>query len=268
MNDDLIYSREDEKPLESFVSDGGYVGIFRTSACVGDSLSSGEFEAKNAKGENLYFDCYEYSWGQCLARMAGVKVHNFSRGGMTAREYMSGFANKFGFWRPELAADAYVIALGVNDLLHRDIAPGTIDDVCLEDYRKNGDSFYGQYAAIIQRYREIAPSAKIFLSTMLRNEGESEKRITLKKRHCEILRELAEKFEGVYVMDIYTYGPILDARFRENYNLNGHLSPTGYIFLAKMFTSYIDYIVRHNMSDFRYVGLTGYDYVTPESLEN
>lgn len=264
MNDALIYSREDEMPLESFVSDGGYVGIFRTIACVGDSLASGEFEVPDQNGNPIYLDRYEYSWGQNLARMAGVTVHNFSRGGMTAREYMSTFANKFGFWRPALAADAYIIALGINDLLHRDIAPGTIDDVCFEDYRRNADTFYGQYAAIIQRYREIAPDSKIFLSTMLRNDGESEKRVALKLRHREILLELAEKFPCVYVMDIYTHGPLIDARFKQSYNLNGHLSAAGYIFLAKMFTSYIDYVIRHNIEDFKYVGLAGYDYVAPQ----
>ena len=32
---------ENELPLQNIVSDGCYCGIFRTIACVGDSLSSG-----------------------------------------------------------------------------------------------------------------------------------------------------------------------------------------------------------------------------------
>ena len=39
-----IIGTPDEKPLDRIVSDGGFVGIFRTIACVGDSLASGEFE--------------------------------------------------------------------------------------------------------------------------------------------------------------------------------------------------------------------------------
>ena len=35
---------ENEKPLENLVTDGGFTGIFRTIGCIGDSLSSGEFE--------------------------------------------------------------------------------------------------------------------------------------------------------------------------------------------------------------------------------
>ena len=36
---------KNEKPLDNLVTNGGFTGIFRTIACVGDSLSSGEFES-------------------------------------------------------------------------------------------------------------------------------------------------------------------------------------------------------------------------------
>ena len=32
---------ENEKPLDRIVTDGGFCGIFRRIACIGDSLSSG-----------------------------------------------------------------------------------------------------------------------------------------------------------------------------------------------------------------------------------
>ena len=62
----------EEKPLDTLCTDGGMSGIFRTVGCVGDSLSSGEFEATNEAGEKTYHDMFEYSWGQYLARMAGA----------------------------------------------------------------------------------------------------------------------------------------------------------------------------------------------------
>ena len=37
--------REREKPLDKMAVGGGFCGIFRTIACIGDSLSSGEFES-------------------------------------------------------------------------------------------------------------------------------------------------------------------------------------------------------------------------------
>lgn len=70
---------EGEKPLDNIVSDGGFCKIFRTIGCIGDSLSSGEFQSLNQHGQVGYHDYYEYSWGQFMAREAGVKVYNFFR---------------------------------------------------------------------------------------------------------------------------------------------------------------------------------------------
>ncbi|MBR2965306.1 MAG: SGNH/GDSL hydrolase family protein [Clostridia bacterium] len=259
---ELIYGKKDEKPLDTLVSDGGFVGILRTIACVGDSLSSGEFQAYKPDGENLYVDRYEYSWGQFMARMAGVKAYNFSKGGMTAKTYMESFANGMGYWNPTLAADAYIVALGVNDLFNRKMTPGTIDDVCFEDYTKNADTFYGNYAAVLQKYRHIAPNSKLFLVTMPKKTRDYRvpELMELKVRHREILTELAEKLDGTYVVDLFEYGPEPTEELMRDLYLNGHMSPTGYVVIAKMITSYIDYIIRHNMQDFKYVGLTGYEY--------
>lgn len=73
-----------DNPMESFISDGGYTGIFRKIACIGDSLASGQFESTNEDGSKGYHDMYEYSWGQYIARTAGCTVYNFSHGAMTA----------------------------------------------------------------------------------------------------------------------------------------------------------------------------------------
>ena len=60
---EYINGTKDEKPLDRIVTDGGFCGIFRTIGCIGDSLSSGEFESKNADGSTGYHDFYDYSWG-------------------------------------------------------------------------------------------------------------------------------------------------------------------------------------------------------------
>ena len=78
---------EKEKPLDTLVKDGGFCGIFRRIGCVGDSLSSGEYEIVNEDGTKSYYDLYEYSWGQFISYTTGSKVYNFSRGGMTASWY-------------------------------------------------------------------------------------------------------------------------------------------------------------------------------------
>ena len=78
-----------------------------------DSLSSGEFESHDHEGNVLYHDMYEYSWPAILQRLTSTVYHNYSRGGMTAKEFYESWADKNGFWQPQ---QAYIIALGNNDI--------------------------------------------------------------------------------------------------------------------------------------------------------
>ena len=133
---------KNEKPLDRIVTDGGFCAIFRKIACIGDSLSSGEFESIKKDGTKGYHDFYEYSWGQYIARSTGANVYNFSAGGMTAKNYMENFADSKGFWDISKACQAYIIALGVNDM-NSDIELGTTDDICKDDYLKNKKTFVG-----------------------------------------------------------------------------------------------------------------------------
>lgn len=51
---------KNDGPFDNIVTNGGYCGIFRKIACVGDSLSSGEFESL-MNGEKGYHDYMDYS---------------------------------------------------------------------------------------------------------------------------------------------------------------------------------------------------------------
>ena len=115
---------ENEKPLDRIVTDGGFCAIFRTIACIGDSLSSGELESIDADGTKRYNDFYEYSWGQFIGRSCGSKVYNFSQGGMTAKTYMEVFADNKGFWGTDKLAQS-ALELGITLKSH---AYGEADD--------------------------------------------------------------------------------------------------------------------------------------------
>ena len=93
MDWNLKFYNENEKPLDNLVSGYSHTSVFRRIAFIGDSLSSGEFETIKEDGTHGYHDHFEHSWGQYLARMCGSKVLNFSRGGMTAKEYCGSFAD-------------------------------------------------------------------------------------------------------------------------------------------------------------------------------
>ncbi|MEE1186849.1 MAG: SGNH/GDSL hydrolase family protein [Acutalibacteraceae bacterium] len=251
-------TKNNEKPLDNIVNDGGYTAIFRTISCIGDSLSSGEFESVKEDGTKSYHDIFEYSWGQFLARTCGSCVYNMSRGGMTAKEYIDSFADSNGFFDAKYASQAYIMALGVNDLFGIKQPVGTTDDINFDDPSENNtDTFAGCYAYIIQKYKSIQPRSKFFLVTMPRDNGVSAEFDELKKEHSRLLYELAEKFDNTYVIDLNRYAPVYDESFKEQFYLGGHLNPMGYILTAKMIASYIDYIIRHNMNDFREVGFIG-----------
>ena len=252
----------DEKPLEHLVTDGGYTSIFRTIACVGDSLASGEFETFDPeKNERHFYDMFPYSWGQYLARMAGCTVHNFSRGGMTASEYCKGYAEEKGWWNPALAAQAYIVGLGANDLFGAHQPLGEMSDIHPEDPEQNADTFTGWYAKLIMKYKAIQPDAKFFLVTLAREThwqaDEDNPMARAVAAHAARLRELADYFDNTYVIDLHTYAPPHDRPFFERFYLHGHMNPMGYRIIAEQIGSYIDYIIRHNPRDFVNVPFIG-----------
>ena len=256
MNIEDLLKDENEKPLDVLKTDGGFCGIFRTIGCVGDSLASGEMESLNEKGEKGYHDYYEYSWGQYIARNIGAKVYNFSKGGMTAREYCESFAEANNFWSPVKACQAYIIALGVNDITKYGTELGNISDIDLSDCKNNKKTFTGYYAQIIQRLKEIQPKARFFIMTMPLGDKD-EKRIEAGNRHQEILYELTDLFEYTYVLDFRKYAPVYDEEYKKRFCLGGHLNAAGYILTARMVETYIDYIIRHNMEDFAQTAFIG-----------
>ena len=252
-----LFIGADEKPLDRLVDGYSNTSIFRTIGFIGDSLSSGEFESRDGEGNPGYHDYYEYSWGQYIARKNGLTAYNFSRGGMTAKEYMESFAEKNGFWNPALACQAYVIALGVNDVINLGMEIGSLSDIDPEDWRNNRPTFIGYYLQIIARIKEeIQPQAKFFFMTMMHHDEDS-MRDEKRRKHAEAIYEIAEYFDNSYVIDLYQYGPRYDAEYEKNYSLYGHLNAMGYILTAKIVDSYIDYIIRSNPDDFRRVPFIG-----------
>lgn len=251
------YFNENEQPLDSIPADGGFTGIFRTIACVGDSLSSGEYEIITPDNVRHYFDIFDTSWGQYLARIAGTTVYNFSRGGMTAKEFVQGFGSAMGYWDPSKAAQAYIIALGCNDLFGLREEVGSLDDVHDDDPSQNTDNFAGWMGRLIARYKEISPDAKFFLMTMpLETEDQDELRLA----QGRLMYAFAEHYTNTYVLDFAKYMPRYDEKMHERFFMEGHLTPAGYLLTGRLVAAYIDYIIRHNLHDFDRVGLINKEY--------
>ncbi len=256
MNTEMFYTfDENEKPLDRMPSGGGFCGILESVGCIGDSLASGEFESISADGVKGYHDMFYYSWGQFMAREAGFTARNFSRGGMTAKEYLESFGQANGFFDSSLACKAYIIALGVNDILNQHQPTGRFGDSA------DSGSFAGYFGELVRRYRQISPGAKFFFVTMPKQDAADD---ALRREHAELMYDFARGYDNSYVIDLYRYAPPYTGQFREKFFLGGHMNPCGYRLTAKFFISYIDYIIRHNMEDFMQMGFIGTDFSYPQ----
>jgi lysophospholipase L1-like esterase len=262
-----FYKREGEKPLDNMVTNGGLCGIFRTVACIGDSLSSGELESM-MNGQPGWHDYYEYSWGQYIARDAGCTVYNFSRGGMNAEWYCKEFAAQKGFYDESLKAQAYIIALGVNDtteVMNGNIELGSLADIDAENPENNKPTVIGYYAKIISDYKRIQPKAKFFLMTMPKEYNVEGRRLELYEELSDMIRELPNIFDNCYILDMRKYSPEHDEEFKRNFWLAGHLNASGYRIFALMVESYIDYVIRNYPDDFTQAGFIGTEFYNENS---
>ena len=217
---DYINVNKSELPLETLVSDGGYCGIFRTVGVIGDSLSSGEFEGTDENGNTTWTDMYDYSWGQVMARDTGRKVYNFSKGGLTAEGFltwtseMASNPDKLGFgaFDDDKKCQAYIIALGVNDLLVKNEPVGTTADININNPEQNAKTFAGWYGKIISKLKAIQPEARIFLMTMPQDVDDSEAVKKLKVEHKNLLIDMKDLFgQYTYVLDFNTYAPTTES---------------------------------------------------------
>ena len=251
-----------ENPLQILREDGGYTCIFRTLGCIGDSLSSGEFEATSEEGVKSYHDYYEYSWGQFIARRCGLKAYNFSRGGLTAR-YFHDFAGYGAFFAPERVCQGYVVALGVNDVTQlvrkSEVYDGfgSMDDVDFSNCHANKNTFVGQYIRILQRIRMAQPKARIFLVTIPRQKNEEEEVAKMRERHAEFVRSLPNTFDFTYVIDLRKYLSTFLEEGCEKYFLGGHMSPMGYAYMATVISTYMDWVIQKYPDDFKQIPFLG-----------
>lgn len=245
---------------------GSRIRIFRSLGCIGDSLSSGEFEYESDKEKN-FWDCYEHSWGKHIERMTGVPVTNFSRGGMTAIRMYQDADTKSGenadidrLFDPDYTKQGYFIALGVNDIKGPDVLKSSYggrvgnaeEDICLSNYKRNGESFVGWYAKIIQRLQAIQPEAKFFLVTMPKAEtdhGEA--------AYADAIRGIADTLPNCYVIDLYRDAPVYDGDFRKKYFISGHMNALGYLLTARLILRCADRIIQENAADFKEVSYIG-----------
>lgn len=255
-----------ENPIKNFIQGEGMVPIIRTLGCLGDSLSSGEHESRDQNDKVGFHDYYDYSWGQFIARKCGLKALNFSKGGYTAADFF--IRNDF----PEMLAShnlcqAYIIALGCNDLnllLKKSdyCYPkgfGNLEEAVKNSFEENLNTFVGCYVNVLNKIRQANPKCRIFLVTIPVHSKDRKELVEMKDKHAEFLRALPKYYEYLYILDLRKYAPdYSQEEFKNKYFLGSHLNAMGYKYTADMFITYIDYIINHNIEDFKQIGFVLY----------
>nr|DAV88464.1 MAG TPA: GDSL like Lipase Acylhydrolase [Caudoviricetes sp.] len=256
-NDNRVCSLSDN-PLRIIKETPGFAAILHSIGYAGDSLMSGEM-AYSVLDSNVYKDCYEFSWGQRLSAMIGGIATNFSKGGLTTQSWISTYINSQENGNSNDNVDrkfttskyqAYINGLGTNDT-NRLLTIGTIDDIDFDNYNNNADTFYGNYARILQKARDVSPKSYLFcltIPTIWQSTAEA-------RGYNDAIRNIAKKFEKCYIIDLYKYLPVND--YISNYISNGHMNTQGYQWIAYAIGTYIDYIITQNPLDFARAALFG-----------
>lgn len=250
---------------------------------IGDSSSTAVFETlpqyswpEKLNGLLGNYSGHQRSWS------IQNRVMTFARGGLTLAEFFdvfyTGFEEEFMMSTPK--ADCVIIALGVNDaglfMKDADVYPGykypcvtaypnrtsygslniTEDEVRtdVEYYDTSSNdafSFVGQYYKLIRSIKAIRPETHVFCVTSPKNGRDEHLPPEWNEATRHIVKIMREKYGNtVWCIDIAKYSPWTDEH-QTHFNYNGHLSAYGYTFVAYQMATYLDWIVRKNIDDFR-----------------
>lgn len=211
---------------------------------IGDSLMSGATYNHYDK-ENPLKDREGFEWWRVLERESGAKYFDFAKGGLSTKSWLDiylGTATK-----PENKCCAYIIGLGVNDEYSLGIDYlGTPDDIDINNPDNNKDTYYGNYAKIIQKLTSFNNRAKFFLLTEPRKIND------LDSKWNGAVRYIANLFSNCYTVDlqdlyndIYLRGFINDTKGPQ-----AHYPSIAYCYMAKLIERAIGDTIIKNAKDF------------------
>ena len=211
---------------------------------IGDSLMSGATYNHYDK-ENPIKDREGFEWWRVLERESGAKYFDFAKGGLSTKSWLDiylGTATK-----PENKCCAYIIGLGVNDEYFLGIDYlGTPDDIDINNPDNNKDTYYGNYAKIIQKLTSFNNRAKFFLLTEPRKIND------LDSKWNGAVRYIANLFSNCYTVDLQDlYNDIYLRGFINNTKgPQAHYPSIAYCYMAKLIERAIGDTIIKNAKDF------------------
>ena len=205
--------------------------MFEKFGVIGDSYASGEVAI------NGYIDYYNVSWGQILARMCGNKCINFSSGGLSTKTWLT-HEKGLNLLNSSEPQQLYICALGINDYTRLgESYLGTIGDI-----ETKANSFYGNYAKIIEAVKTKAPNSKIIMLTTTEITD-------IATKYNNAIINIANHYNIPYL--VQNDDPFFATPFYRNNMVNGHPLAIVYSSMAKTFRRMIEKCMYDNLSYFR-----------------
>lgn len=231
---------------------------FKTMGIIGDSLASGECYSNNG-GVTEEHDMYDFAWGTFIAKRYDATCHFFSAGGMTTRSW---FTNaQYGYAKAsdgQHDCDVYYVALGQNDYSKPDMGMdylGSIADIDTANPDNNEDTFYGNYAKIIQKMQIVQPKAKFFCLKIPQYGSVID---ATKEAFNDAIDDICELLSNAYPITID--GPTIGRAYPWSNRRAGHFNATGYNYISNMITEAVNKYMYQHPEEFTQVEFIGTDY--------
>ena len=211
---------------------------FMKFGVIGDSLSVGYI------GDGVTERNPEYSWGRILSRRIGNICQLFAKAGTTTKDWFTDPYCYTEFIKPQNMCQAYVVAIGTNDVINSSFPVGTTADIDLSDSTNNADSFCGWYGKIIQSIIAYSNTAKIFLLTI------PYPRVDTAKNNA--IRSISALFpSNVFLVDLAEdYNSLFKEKEIVNFAYNGHFSIGGYSNISTIMNYAVSVTMKNNASSF------------------
>lgn len=241
---------DDDNPLSVVKETPGMTAILHRIGVVGASLTNGGHNTTNGSfGQEAG---REYSWPQRLARLCGITCFNFGHGGYWCKYWLDdngGYYSAVG--EPENKCDAYIISFASNDVYSKSgYYVGTIDDVHVGNERENSSSYYGYLSQIIARCHDVQKRAYLFVLTYPHDFGQTES-----GGYTQAMRDIVKLYReagyNIYLIDYAAYGMTVEEATERGFKRGAHYVGAGYQYMTYEICTYIDWIIRHNIEDFK-----------------
>ena len=228
-----------------------FLGIYKFGV-IGDSLSVGHMT--NPINSEVNSRNLKFSWGQMLARKIGQICLDFGFSGATATTWFTNTTYKCSeeLSKPENLCQVYIIGLGANA---DEGGLGSFSDIDWDNQDNNAQTFYGQYARIIQLIRKVAPQAVIFCLTLPYPREDKSKNNAIKQICAD-----GHVSSNTFVVDLMQYNNILQKyivgdnegeapKTYNKYYYEWHFTAAGYAMCAELTQKAISKVMNDNANN-------------------